>query len=251
MTLTTPVRAGLDHATAMRAAATEYSRWADALAALDPDDWSRPTDCPGWDVRALACHTLGMADMSRSPLETLRQQRLATRRMKSDGVDALTALTALQVEERADWPPTRVVAEAPVVGARALRGRRRTPGFVRARSLPQKQVVGGRTETWTIGFLNDVILTRDPWMHRMDLARATGREPELTADHDGLLVADVVAEWGARHGAPYRLTLTGPAGGSWSRGDDAEELDLDAVEFCRLLSGRGSGEGLLAVQVPF
>ena len=138
-----------------------------------------------------------------------------------------------------------------MVGARALRGRRRTPGFVRARYLPQTQVVDGRAETWAIGFLNDVILTRDPWMHRMDLARATGREPELTADHDGLLVAAVVAEWAARHGAPYRLTLTGPAGGSWSRGDDAEELDLDAVEFCRLLSGRGSGEGLLAVQVPF
>jgi len=29
------------------------------------------------------------------------------------------------------------------------------------------------------------------------------------------------------------------------------ELEFDAVEFCRVLSGRGNGTGLLAEQVPF
>ncbi|MDX1382582.1 MAG: hypothetical protein R3190_03005, partial [Thermoanaerobaculia bacterium] len=43
--------------------------------------------------------------------------------------------------------------------------------------------------------LFDTILTRDTWMHRTDLAEATGRPLELTADHDGRIVADVVAEW--------------------------------------------------------
>jgi hypothetical protein len=181
----------------------------------------------------------------------MRQQRKAAARAKADGVDPLSALTAVQVDERADWTPERVVAEARAVGPRATRGRRRTPGFIRRRTLPQSQDVGGRRERWTIGFLTDVILTRDPWMHRMDLARAVGRRPELTADHDGVLVADVVAEWAARHGAPYRLTLTGPAGGTWSSGEGGEELELDAVEFCRLLSGRGEGSGLLGTIVPF
>jgi uncharacterized protein (TIGR03083 family) len=250
-TLTSPVQPSFDHRTAMRLAETEYDRFAAALADLAPDEWSRPTDCPDWDVRRLACHTLGMAEMVRSPWETVRQQRLAARRARATGVDVLTALTAVQVDERSDWTPARIVAEAPAVGRRALRGRRRTPGFVRARALPQAQHVGGRPERWTVGFLNDVVLTRDPWMHRIDLARATGRPPVLTGDHDGVLVADVVAEWAARHGAPYRLTLTGPAGGSWSRGDGGEELELGAVEFCRLLSGRGSGDGLLGVPVPF
>jgi hypothetical protein len=32
-------------------------------------------------------------------------------------------------------------------------------------------------------------LTRDPWMHRLDLARATGHAPVLTADHGGVIVA--------------------------------------------------------------
>jgi len=89
-------------------------------------------------------------------------------------------------------------------------------------------------------------------MHRVDTAEATGRPMVLTAEHDGVLVADVVTEWAARHGAPFRLTLTGPAGGTWRVGGrGAEELTLDAVLFARTLSGRGPGSGLLAVQVPF
>ena len=41
--------------------------------------------------------------------------------------------------------------------------------------------------------------------------RAAGVPPELTPEHDGRIVADVVAEWSRRHGQPYVLTLTGPA----------------------------------------
>jgi hypothetical protein len=63
-------------------------------------------------------------------------------------------------------------------------------------------------------------------------------------------VADVVAEWAGRHGSPYDVVLTGPAGGHWSRGQ-AEPMQLDAFEFCRMLSGRAVGSGLLAERVPF
>ena len=73
----------------------------------------------------------------------------------------------------------------------------------------------------------------------------------LTADHDGVLVGDLVAEWAFRHQEPYTLHLTGPAGGSWSLGTGGPRLELDAVEFCRTLSGRVHGDGLLAVSVPF
>ena len=81
-----------------------------------------------------------------------------------------------------------------------------------------KEEVGGEQETWRMGYLLDVILTRDPWMHRVDIARATGRELELTPEHDGRIVADVVAEWARRHGQPCTLTLTGPAGGEFVAG---------------------------------
>lgn len=102
-----------------------------------------------------------------------------------------------------------------------------------------------------MGYLLDVILTRDPWMHRVDIARATGREMELSPEHDGRIVADVVAEWPCRHGAPFTLTLTGPAGGTYVSGDDGEQVTIDAVEFCRTLSGRATGTGLLTHAVPF
>jgi hypothetical protein len=78
----------------------------------------------------------------------------------------------------------------------------------------------------------------------------------LTPEHDGVLVADIAAEWAARHQQVCTLTLSGPAGGRWwfnGAGTDGPDpaLELDAVEFCRVLSGRGSGEGLLATRVPF
>ena len=54
-----------------------------------------------------------------------------------------------------------------------------------------------------------------------------------------------------RVGEPFTLVLTGPAGGTYSGGTGGEELTCDAVEFCRILSGRGTGTGLLAQPVPF
>lgn len=114
-----------------------------------------------------------------------------------------------------------------------------------------KQEVGAKQETWRMGYLLAVILTRDPWMHRVDIIRATGGEMALTPDHDGRIIADVVAEWARRHGRPFTLTLTGPAGGEYVAGHNGEAITIDAVEFCRTLSGRATGIGLLAQEVPF
>ena len=52
---------------------------------------------------------------------------------------------------------------------------------------------------------------RPAGQHRLDIAAATGTTPRLTAGHDGVIVADVVAEWAERHGTDFELTLTGPA----------------------------------------
>jgi hypothetical protein len=143
---------------------------------------------------------VGMAVMATSPLEQRRQQSLVRAEVAAHGTEPLDALTGLQVSERADWSPADVVAGARKVGPKATRVRRLTPGFVRRRRFPAPQHLNGRDEHWSVGFLSDVILTRDPWMHRMDIAHATGREPVLTADHDGRIVADVAAEWARRHG---------------------------------------------------
>lgn len=240
-------RPALDRTVAMRLAADEYDRFGAQLRALSPADWTRATDCPGWDVRALASHVLGMAEMVASTREQVRQMLAARRR----GGLFIDALTSLQVDEHLSLSPAQIIATFATVGPRAARGRRRTLGLIRQRTMPMEQQVGGRMERWTIGFLVDVILTRDTWVHRVDIARATGRDLEITSDHDPVIVADVAAEWASRHGRPCTLTLTGPAGGSWSWGSDGPELEVDGVEFCRVLSGRGHGEGLLGTAVPF
>ena len=247
---TTPRTSDLDHGVAMRLAATEYDRVVALLATLTPEQWSAPTDCPAWDVRAMAGHMLGMAQMAATLLETVRQQVGSQRRAKREGASLIDALTALQVEKNADLTPTEIVDEMRRVGPKAARARRRSPGFVRARTMPGLQEVGEHQEAWTFGYLLDVILTRDPFLHRIDITRATGAPMHADPAHEGIIVDDVVQEWAGRHDAPYQLVLTGLAGGHWHHGD-AEPVELDAFEFCRMLSGRSSATGLLAEQVPF
>src|ERR1700712_3759554 len=105
MTMTTATRTvprspHLDRATAMRLAATEYERFLAQLRLLDDAEWTRPTDCPGWDVRTMASHVLGMAEMAASLREQVHQQRAAAR--AGGGIDALTGV---QVRERLGLPP--------------------------------------------------------------------------------------------------------------------------------------------------
>jgi uncharacterized protein (TIGR03083 family) len=246
-TMARPRSSTLDRPTLMRLAAEENDRFATMLRGLQDEQWTLPTECPGWDVRAMASHVLGMAEMAASIRTGWRQQRAAGKR----GGVFIDALTAVQVEERADLTPRQVSDRYGIVGPRAARARRRTPGLVRHRKMPVAQAVGGIEETWSLGFLIDTILTRDTWMHRLDIARATGEAPRLSVDHDGVIVSDVVTEWAGRHGAPCRVELSGPAGGAWSFGTGGSLLELDAIEFCRTVSGREPGTGLLATEVPF
>jgi len=245
-----PRESALPRPVAMRLAATEYDRCAEMFRSLSPAQWARPTDCPAWDVRQMAAHMLGMAEMAASLRENMRQQRKAA---KAGGV-YIDALTQLQVDERADWTPGRITARYAARGPKAAAGRRRTPGFVRRRTMPQPQDVNGVPEPWTFGYLIDVILTRDPWMHRLDIAAATGTTPRLTAGHDGVIVADVVAEWAERHGKDFELTLTGPAGGTWKAGANGPSWTLDAVDFCRAVARRPASitlDELMNIEIPY
>ncbi|MEO6712303.1 MAG: maleylpyruvate isomerase family mycothiol-dependent enzyme [Mycobacteriales bacterium] len=238
-------RPALDRTTAMRLAATEYDRFLTQLRGLRPEDWTKPTDCPGWDVRALVGHVVGMTEMSASLPEQFRQMRAAGKA----GGEFIDALTALQVAKHAGDTTEQLVSRYAVVGPRAARARRHAPGFVRSRPMPDQQKVGSSRETWTYGYCIDVILTRDTWMHRLDVATAAGLALELDGEHDGVLVDDVVREWAGRHGQPCTVQLSGPAGGRWDFGSGGTAVSEDAVDFCRSLSGRGVPA--LGTYVPF
>lgn len=235
----------MHHRDWMAAAEEEYRRLGALLAQLDADDWSRPTDCSEWDVREMVAHLVGAAEGTASVRELLRQQKLG-RALRPGGPD-VDGINAVQVRERAYATPEQLRHDLVDAAARGVRRRRALPGPLRALPIPFGPPLGTRP----VGYLTDRIFTRDAWMHRIDIARATGHELVLTADHDGRIVADVVREWARAHGQPHRLTLTGPAGGAWSAGAGAEEIRLDAVEFCRIVSGRASGTGLLTHPVPF
>lgn len=232
---------------AARLAAAETARMVETLRSLDDADWSAPTDCTLWDVRAMAGHVLGMTETFSSLGRFARNMR-AGGKAAGDG-PFIDGLTAVQVRATASLSRDELVNRLESAGPKnaGWRGSRRL-----MRHIPIKQdMPDGSVETWKAGYLFDVILTRDTWMHRVDIAQATGKPMLLTGDHDGRIVADVVAEWARRHGKPFRLVLTGPAGGEYVAGEDGERLTIDAVEFCRMLSGRAAGTGLLTQEVPF
>jgi hypothetical protein len=141
------------------------------------------------------------------------------------------------------------VEQLSAVGPKAVKGRWGTPPPLRYLPLPFGPPIG-----WApLKYLLDVGFTRDVWAHRIDVCVATGREMELTADHDGVLVADIVAEWASIHGEPFELVLDGPAGGKFSQGSqgvDGERVDIAVDEFVRILSGRLPGTGVLGNALP-
>ena len=238
----------LERDVAMRLATTEYERVAVQFENLHPEQWTLPTDCPSWDVRAMAGNMLGMVQMIASTPEMIRQQLGAKRRANRDGSVMIDALTALQVEKNADLTTDELTEQVRRLAPKAVKARRRAPGVMRKQTMPDQD------EWWTMGYLLDVILTRDPFLHRVDIALATGNPMTTTAEHEGTIIADVVDEWAGRHGNAYDLELTGPAGGHWQHGNgksSGEHIKMDAVDFCRALSGRTPAEGLIRTQVPF
>lgn len=230
----------------------EYRRFADAIERLDGDDWQRPTDCEGWTVRDLAGHLAGSMTVASSFPAFLREQVAVVRRAKRTGEAPVDAMTAIQVERMADLSTDELVARTAALVDVAADGRRRVPAAI-ARLVRFKVEMGPISETWKLDYLLGPILTRDTWLHRVsDLARATDREPALDAAHDGRIVADVAGEWASRHGEPVELVLDGPAGGRFTHKGGGERVEADAVEFCRILSGRAEPtHRLLATAVPF
>lgn len=249
---TMPASRAIDRASRRRLARDAYHRFADVAATVEAEQWSLSTDCDRWTVRDLVGHVVGAMRSAASLRENVSQLREIRRRM-GDGAGAMVdVMTQVQIDRAADLTPIDLVAECRSLVEPATAGRFRTPAVAR-RYVRFRVEMGEIDETWRLGYLLEVILTRDAWLHRIDLCRAIGADPVLTSDHDGVIVADVVDEWARRHGRPYRLVLSGPAGGAFSGGGEevAEPIELDAVEFCRIVSGRATGDGLLTQPVPF
>jgi uncharacterized protein (TIGR03083 family) len=245
---------------AWRLATAAYDALLDLLTSLSPEDWERPTVCEPWSVADTVRHLLGAGEAHASFPELLRQQAWAMRHRREYDGNALDAWTGLHVRRHAELDPDALLARLRDIAPRAVHARSRFPTLLGRIPVPVDatgNTPAGSPARVTLGDLNTVIYTRDTWLHRIDIARAVGRTPSVDADVDGRIVEDVVIEWAHRHGAPFRLTLTGAAGGVYAQGTDGPDIELDAVAFAWILSGRGEpdprtpGAGLLSTRVLF
>lgn len=186
------------------------------LRTLDDADWDRPTDCTRWRVRDIVGHLVGNAEDTLRPWVMLRRGRQARRRYPN--LIPLDAHNALQVDEHRHLEGATLAAEFARLWPKAVRALRRIPTPMR-----RVRLHSGVPDVppLSLGYLADVITPRDLWMHRVDLALATGR-PVETRGHERHIIEqvlrDLAREW---DGPPVVLELTGVAGGSWQLDDDA------------------------------
>jgi len=234
----------IKHDEAMAIATVENHRLWELLIDIKPDKWSLPTDCTRWDVRAIVVHLIAQAEAQASIVEFVRQTMAGRKLMEEiGGIYPVDGMNEAGLRARSHLAPEELSDRWSRVAAEALRFRRRMPAPIRV--LPLLRLDRGLWKP--LGYLYDIGFTRDVWMHRVDLSRAIGRTFNATAQHDGRLVADIIAEWATTHTDPFTLQLTGPAGGTFVRdpADPGDCLEVDAIDCCRILSGRGTPVGVL------
>jgi uncharacterized protein (TIGR03083 family) len=218
-------------------AAAELAASIMLLENLTAEDWTQGTDCAGWTVHDLTAHMVGQYQVLASFWQYLRRHRRAHRRYPT--LSRLDADNRQQIDDLGGQSGDELVAMLAAVGPKAIRARRRVPKLVRrlhvGRMYPEESLCDDR-----LSYMLDVLGLRDPWMHRVDLARATGRPLTLGAN-DQLIVAQVIADLGRTwEERPVLLELTGPAGGRWTLGSGTPVATVraDAVDYMRTLSGR-------------
>jgi uncharacterized protein (TIGR03083 family) len=215
----------------------EWKRLLAFLETLDTDDWQKPTMCTAWTVRDMTAHQAG-AYAAYASFQEFRRQYL---NLPPKGRLPEDVINEIQIADRQHKTNAELISEIRERGPRTIANRQRIPFFLRAVSFPRPD----GTKLY-MSYMLDVIYTRDTWMHRVDLARATNREMKLTREHDGriveLVMRDVNALLAPKVGADsIVMELTGIAGGAWRIGKAAAPratISMDALHFNIYASGR-------------
>ena len=225
---------------AHRLLTTALSRFITLIESLYAHDWSKPTACTAWNVQDMVAHQAGGYASGTSYKEMIRQYTSKPQ----PGQLPEDAINDLQVGERADKTPSDLIAELKQVGEIAAHNW--AYGFNAIKWISTPHPIGG---FMPIRHLMWVIHSRDTWMHRLDICRATNRLFEQTREHDGRIVELVVFDTAKKlnkklNGQAITLSLTGIAGGTWKigKGEPATEMEMDALDFNIFISGRFSYE---------
>lgn len=219
--------------------AAEVRAMLGTLDGLAPGDWALGTACEGWTVRDLTAHVVGQYEELARPWLLVGRALLGRRRYPR--LLPLAAHNQCQVDARRSVPPQDLVGLLSRFGPKGVHAVERMPVAVRRRiRLSPLFPESKELPEDSMDYLARVLLSRDTWMHRVDICDTTGREPVLH-EHDkevvGQVLLDLALGWS---GPPTYLDLSGPAGGRWvlGRGAPAVVLEADAVTLMRHLSGR-------------
>ena len=221
----------------LRVGRAQHLRLIDEVRGLTPEQWATVTECPAWTVRGMVGHVASAARFPGNPLLFVIDAQLG--RFRYRGRSSLDAANEVGIDRHRSLATDEVLER---LRRRAMSGRD-TPGWMRRRQTNDAAL----PSYTTIGSFIDTILTRDTWLHRHDIGRAVGREP-VSDPTDAEVVEQVIRDLGLGWTGPdVVLRLTGPEGGTWLLGADAEapEAVLPAVEFMRHLSGRKADAHLL------
>lgn len=227
---------GVDAHEAFRLMSESLSRFVKLIESLAPEDWSKPTPCAEWDVHDIVAHQAGGYASGAGYRQMMRQYI----RLPQKGQLPEDAINAFQVKQRKNNSPAELIAELKRVGPLAVQ--KWAYGFRAIKWVAFAHPIAGNLKIRDLMWITH---SRDTWMHRLDICRATNRSFELSNAHDGRIVELVVRDVSNKlrrrlAGRAITLTLMGTAGGAWLIGDGepAAGLQMDALRFNNFASGR-------------
>ncbi len=187
----------------------------------------------GWSVRDMVSHVVGLMDEAVRVRVMLRH--IVTAKRRYPAMNLLDGTNAVQIDDRRQRTEAELLAEFIRLAPRAARARRRVPALIRRTKPPAGFAMPPGV---TFGHVLDVVIARDIFMHRVDIARACGRDV-VAVESDGEVVAQAVRDldrgWA---GPPLALDLLGAGRWNLGEGEPVATARVEAVGFARLLSGR-------------
>lgn len=137
----------------------------DLLPTLSDDDWSRPTDCPGWSVHDVAAHLAHLESV-------LAAHDTSVPVGTGGGGTPSSDYTQTGVDARADRAPAELIDEL----SRAVDSRVAELADLPDPSAKPDATPGGVDWTWEVLLRNRAI---DVWVHEQDIRRAVDRPGSL------------------------------------------------------------------------
>jgi uncharacterized protein (TIGR03083 family) len=208
--------------------ADQQTAFIDLLRRLDEDEWTRPTVCPGWNVKDVAAHVLG-DHVGRLSMHRDGYFGMSPRdgeafpayldRINEEWVDAARRLSPRMLIGLLSAAGDEIVAFWQTVDLQSLDGQVRWAG-------PERHPL----------WLDIAREYSEYWTHQQQICDATGR-PGLADPHYVGPVIDTflralpytLRDVNAVPGTALQVTVTGPGGGDWFcvRGPDRWRLHRD------------------------